>query len=110
MKEHFNVTNEVFKKVFSFPSDNRTLLQGAKVDSEISIPVEDEQGKVFEIVFRVTRSVKLGKKAEWIYGKVLNAPSGAYYQIEIKLHEGRPDSDTVEVFLQAPPSIINKLR
>ena len=110
MKEHFNANGEALKMVFSFPSDDRTSLQETAIDSEISIPVEDKRGKVFEIMFCVTRSVNLGKKAKWIYGKVLNAPGGAYYQIEIKLHKGQPKSDTVEVFLQAPPSIINKLR
>lgn len=109
MREYFNV-KEALKRVFFFPDDDRTLLlQEAKIDSVINLPVKDKNGEVFEVPLRVTRNTHLGRKTRWIYGEVLNLP-GVYHQIEIKLHKGEPRCDTIEVFLQAPPSIVNKLR
>ncbi len=102
--------NTLKKRVFSFMGNDRTELKKAKVGAKVSIIVRDEQGEAITIPFRVTRNAHLGKKSQWIYGKVLDAPDGEYHQIELKLHKEEPKTDTVEVFLQAPPSIINKLR
>ena len=98
------------KRVYSFMGNDRTTLKRAKVGSNKEIIVKNEQGEAITIPFRVTRNAHLGKKTQWIYGKVLDAPDGEYHQIELKLHKEEPKNDTVEVFLQAPPSIINKLR
>lgn len=98
------------KRVYFFMGNDRSVLKGARVGSKSAVNVKDEQGEAITIAFRVTRNAHLGKKTQWIYGKVLDAPEGEYHQIELKLHKEDPKMDTVEVFLQAPPSIINKLR
>jgi hypothetical protein len=98
------------KRVYFFMGNDRSILKGAKVGSKSAVNVKDEQGEAITIAFRVTRNAHLGKKTQWIYGKVLDAPEGEYHQIELKLHKEDPKMDTIEVFLQAPPSIINKLR
>lgn len=97
--------NTFRKRVFSLVTSDRESLERAKVGSEVRIPVEDVQGKLIEMSFRVTRNVRLGERAQWIYGEILDVPGDEYHQIEIKLHKSRAISDTVEVFPQAPPSM-----
>ena len=102
MKEYFS--GDAFRKrVFSFASNNRGSLEAAELDAEISLRAKNEQGEEIEIPFRVTRNAHLGKKTRWIYGEVLAVPDDEYYQIEIKLHRGQPEMDTIEVFPHAPP-------
>lgn len=108
MKEYFP-ESAFKKKVFFFVDDDRTSLEDIRIDSEINIYVKNEQGEMINISFRVTRNAYLGKKTRWIYGMVLNTPDDEYHQIELKLHKGEPEIDTIEVFLQAPPAIIDKL-
>ena len=91
------------KKVFSFISDDRTPLEGISIGSKVSIRVRDKENKIVKIRFDVTRNTCLGKKTRWVYGRVLNSSDDEYYQIELKIHEGKPEMDTVEVFPQAPP-------
>lgn len=94
------------KKAFFFTDDDRASLSKIKIGSQASIRVKNEKDEMVVILFRVTRNAYLGKKTRWVYGQVLNSPDDGYHQVEIKLHKGRPDTDTVEVFLQAPPNII----
>lgn len=108
-REQLRNADGAFKRVFSFLDDDRALLRDAKVGSRADITVCDEQGEPVEMQFFVTRNVRLGKKTQWIYGRVFNTPEGNYYQIELKLRE-HPLKDTVEVFLQAPPATFNELR
>ena len=98
------------KKKLSFVKKGWSALERAEMDSYASILVKDEKGEVTKIPFRVTRNVRLGENARWIYGMVLNAPDGEYRQIELKFHKDNPERDTVEVLLRAPPSFPNILR
>ena len=98
------------KKVFSFTSDDRTSLEKLIIGSKTCIRAKNREEKTVTIPFRVTRDAYLGTKTRWIYGTVLNAPDDEYHQIELKLHKNEPEKDIIEVFLQAPPVIINKLR
>lgn len=98
------------KKVFSFTSNDRASLDKISIGSEVSISVRNKKNELVTITFSVTRDAHLGTKVRWVYGAVLNSPDGEYRQIEIKINKNEPEMDTIEVFLQAPPSTTNKLR
>ena len=95
------------KIVFHFIDHDRTTLREAEVDSVTSVIAKDDKGNPITIPFQVTRNTQLGSKSQWIYGKVLDVPDRFYYQIEMKLHIDNPETDTIEVFLKAPPIIIS---
>lgn len=101
----------VFRKVFHFMGDYRGLaLRKAKVGEETCVIVKDETGKTVRIWFRVTRNEWLSHENQWVYGKVLDMPDKRYYQVELRFNGKSPDTDTVEVFLQAPPVGFKKPR
>ena len=102
--------SELKKKRYAFTDNDRSAFEDAEVGSEKKIVVEDEQGDNVEMTFRVTRNVHLGKRQHWLYGCLLGVPVGEYRQIEIKLYDREPHLDSIEVFLQAPPSLMQKLR
>lgn len=102
--------NDLKRKRYAFLDEDRSALGGADIGSERAIVVKNEQGDKVEITFRVTRNVHLGKRQHWLYGCILGSPVGEYRQIEIKMYDKEPHLDSVEVFLQAPPSLIQKLR
>ena len=101
---------ELKKKRYDFLDADRGALDGADIGSEKKIVVKNEQGDTTEITFRVTRNVHLGTRQHWLYGCILGSPLGEYRQIEIKMYDHEPHLDSIEVFLQAPPSLIQKLR
>ncbi len=98
------------RKCYSFIDDNREILKKAKVGSEVEIVAKNEQGCNELILFRVTRNAHLGKRQKWMYGRVLNFPAGEYYQVEIKMYAGEPSLDSIEIYIQAPPTLIVELR
>lgn len=103
--------DDVFtKKVFYFTGKDRASLDEISVGSKAIVHVRNKKNEIVAISFNVTRDVHLGSKTRWVYGVVLNSPDGEYRQIEFKLNKDKPDMDTIEVFLQAPPNIINELR
>ncbi len=94
------------KRSFFFPDGSRPRMEDTEIGSETSVTVSDERGDTVHIPFRVTRNTLLSPKIRWVYGEVLGMPEGEYHQIELKLHAGKPERDTVEVFLQAPPLVL----
>ena len=111
MKMNSVVFDEALKKkVYFFKGNKRKELQRIKVGSIVVMEVENDQNEAMILQFRVTRDAHLGRWQRWIYGKLQDAPAGEYHQVEIRLHKNEPKSDTIAVFPQAPPSMINKLR
>ena len=103
--------NDAFaKEVYSFASNDRASLDKISIGSKASISVRNKNNEIITIPFSVTRDTYLGTKVRWVYGMVLNSRDGEYHQIEIKINKNKPEMDTVEVFLQAPPNTTNKLR
>ena len=101
--------SEASKVVCSFIDKDRSILN-AKIGEVKTITVEDNYNNKISILFRTTRNTYLGKVAHWVYGEVLNAADGKCRQIEIKTRIGKPEDDTVEVYLMAPLSNFSKLR
>ena len=85
-------------------------MDGISIGSKVSVCVRNIENEIVVISFNVIRDAHLGTKIRWVYGMVLNSLDGKYYQIEIKINKDEPEADTIEVFLQAPPSNIKKLR
>lgn len=98
------------RKRYSFIGNNREILRSAKVGNEVEIVAKNERGCNELILFRVTRNAHLGKRQKWVYGRVLNFPADEYYQIEIKMYDGEPSLDSIEIYIQAPPTLITELR
>ena len=90
------------KTIFRFSGCDRSAFRFAEIGAELTVQVLDEDGNIVSLPFRVTRNAALGSQ-RWIYGQVLGAPEGRYYQIEFRLHPDDPAKDTAEMFLQAPP-------
>ena len=102
--------NSSGKMCFSLISNNAvSVLDEAELGKEVKIVVRDEHGSDVEIAFLVTRNVHLGERQHWLYGSVLST-DGIYRQIEIKRYRDNPDRNSVEVFPQAPPIHLQKLR
>lgn len=98
------------KKVYSFNGNKRKELERIKVGSIVVMEVENDQNEAIILQFRVTRDAHLGGWQRWVYGQLLNDPAGGYYQeVQIRLHEDEPESDSIWVFPKAPPLTINKL-
>ena len=98
------------KKSFSFiPGVDYKALDETELGKEIEIAVKDDHGNEVAIAFEVTRNAYLGKRQHWLYGSV-RSTDGIYRQIEIRRHKNKPHLDSVDVFPQAPPLLIQKLR
>ncbi len=106
MNHHGFVFDEKTKKEeYEFLNNARFKVQKLKLGSKEKITVKDKSGEEKEVEFYVIRDARLGKRQRWIYGKILSDEGkNEYFQIEIKLYEGEPDLDSIEVFKQAPPS------
>lgn len=92
------------KKVYSFNENERKEFECIEIGSIVEVKVEDVQKKAMILRFRVTRNAHLGMRQRWVYGKLLNDPASEYYQeVQIRLHEDEPESDSIAVFLKAPP-------
>ncbi len=102
--------NDFNKKCFSLiPGVDYKALDKSVLGDEVEIAVRDSLGNDVTIAFEVTRNVYLGDRQRWQYGKVL-ASDGIYRQIEIKRYKDEAHLDSVEVFPQAPPLLVQKLR
>ena len=96
---------EIKKSEFIFINNKRFKAHKLKLGSREKIVVKDKQGNEREIEFYVTRDARLGKRQRWIYGKMVSDEGeNKYFQVEIKLYEGEPHLDSIEIFRQAPPS------
>lgn len=95
--------DETLKKVYSFKGNGREEFEHITIGSIVEVEVEDIQKKAMILRFRVTRNAHLGRQ-RWVYGKLLNDPASEYYQeVQIRLHMDEPESDSIAVFLKAPP-------
>ena len=94
---------ELKRKCYNFIDNEREALKKAAIGSKATILVKNDQNQDVKLTFRVTRNVELGTMQHWIYGQVLDWPSGFYHQVEIKMYKDRPHLDTIEVYPQAPP-------
>lgn len=100
-----------FKKTsfFFISGVDYKALDEAKLGKEIEIAVRDNHGNDVTIAFEVTRNAYLGERQHWLYGSV-RSTDGIYRQIEIRRNKDKPHLDRVDVFPQAPPLLIQKLR
>lgn len=90
------------KSSYFFIGESRLELSEIRIGSEVKLKVKDKRNRIIIIPFQVTRNACLGKNSRWVYGRILDAPEGEHYQIEIKLHKEDPAQDTIEVFPHAP--------
>ena len=98
---------DIKKSEYNFLNDSRFKVYKLKLGSREKIVVKDKQGNEREIEFYVIRDTRLGRRQRWIYGKMVSDEGkNEYFQVEIKLYEGEPHLDSVEIFKQAPPSHI----
>jgi hypothetical protein len=101
--------DETLKKVYSFKGNGREEFEHIK-NSIVEVEVENDKNEAVVLRFRVTRDAHLGMRQRWVYGELLDTPAGEYHQVEVHLHEDEPESDSIAVFLMAPPLMFNKLR
>ena len=98
---------DIKKSEYNFLNDSRFKVHKLKLGSREKIVVKDKQGNEREIEFYVIRDTRLGRRQRWIYGKMVSDEGkNEYFQVEIKLYEGEPHLDSVEIFKLAPPSHI----
>ncbi len=87
---------------YNFVDDDRTPLEGARVDDLVGLTLRGPREEIVPVVFRVTRKERLGDTYV-IYGAFIDE-DGFLRQIEFRFNEdkGGPQKNTIRAYLQAP--------
>ena len=93
------------KKSYTFLDDDRSIFDKVKIGDDMVMDAMDKQGDIVALSFRLT-TIMPGPAGKWFYGHLKTSDDDDYYrQIEFKLRNDNPKSDTIEVFTCPPPII-----